>query len=156
MSTYTVTVHRTLSNDSRVTDIKAHTGEKYWDLVPDFDPDTTSYDIYVDKGTEYVDFDVTTVDEEANVTVVEGRYLASAGDIEKTIVITSEDGTSTREYHFVIHREPFDIAALQYLNVTSLAGTDNGTVYTLTPPFDSSTFDYTLVVPNLTTNVRVD
>ncbi|MBQ7239838.1 MAG: cadherin-like beta sandwich domain-containing protein [Bacilli bacterium] len=155
MSTYTLVVNRLLSNDSSVNDIKAHTDSIYWSLMPDFDPDTTTYDIFVDKGTEYIDFDVTTNDEGAVVEVAEGRYL-TAGVNEKTIKITSEDGTTYKTYKFRIHREPYDIATLDNIIVTSASGSNFGEVLTLTPtPFDPGVFSYSLTVPNETFMVDI-
>ena len=148
--TYTLVITRTLSNDSSVNDIKAHTDSKYWTIVPGFDPDIDTYNIEVDKGTEYIDFDVTTNDSEASVTVLEGRYL-TAGDNLKTIEIVSEDGKSRRQYKFNVHREPYDIATLDGINVTNLSygvtGYEYGDVLTLDPAWDTSTFVYSINVP---------
>ncbi len=150
---YTINVHRELSNDSSISGVIAKTNDKYWTLVPPFDPVQTSYDITVDAGTPFVDIIPVTNDEKATYVVNEGRNITS-GFNTKTLVITSEDGTSTTTYTFEIYRPPFTDSNLYGISVTS-DNSEDATVYAIDPTFEPGVYDYTLTVPNLVTNVWI-
>ncbi|MCK4500115.1 lamin tail domain-containing protein, partial [Candidatus Babeliales bacterium] len=112
--------------------------------VTGFDAATLDYNVELPYGTTVEPVvAATTTDANANTDItqatdVEGDLAARTA----TVVVTAEDGTTTKTYTVVFSIEPNDDATLSDLTV------DNGT---LVPAFDAATYAYTVELPFGTT-----
>ena len=119
-------------------------------LVPAFSTAVTSYTVAVPNGTDSVDVAATLSDSSASFTINgsnNGTIALIVGDNTISIVVTAENGTTTRTYTIVVTR-----AALN--NDASLASLSLS-VGMLTPVFDSVVTNYTAAVPFGTGSVDV-
>ncbi|MFC6997177.1 cadherin-like beta sandwich domain-containing protein [Rufibacter roseus] len=125
-------------------------------LTPDFDAATLSYTATVPFSTTSLTVTPTLADANAQVTV-NGSPLTGAtgsadvplvvGDNTITIVVTAQDGATTKTYTVAVNRAAASTnAALSGLALS--AGT-------LTPAFDAATMNYTASVANSVTSMTV-
>jgi hypothetical protein len=132
---YVVTVVRAKSNNAELSDLRID-GIR----VPDFAPGLTTYMVSVPNTTTAVTVTGTTY-ANATMTVTGGGFL-NVGNNTVTVIVLSEDTTTTKEYIITIRRVSAEasLSDLQ-LDGRSVAG------------FDPGTLVYTVNVPNSTTSV---
>lgn len=117
-------------------------------LDPVFDPATADYDVAVDRATDSITLTPMAADANATITVA-GQAVTSGsasqvialavGATAIPVVVTAEDGTTTRTYTVTVTRAVSTNATLAGL--TPSAGA-------LDPAFDSDALDYAVAVAN--------
>ncbi len=147
--TYTITVNRAPSGNADLGGLTVSQGT----LTPVFSSGTTSYTDSVANSVTSMTVTPTAAEENASITV-NGSAVASGspsqainlgvGDNTITIVVTSQDGTTTRTYSVTVNRAPSSNADLAGLTVSQ---------GTLTPVFSSGTTSYTDSVANSVTSM---
>ena len=131
---YTLNITRTKKNITDLSDLKVDGVS-----VPGFDKDTLEYILEpVGYSKSSVNITYTKLDSDATVTGDGDRNL-SVGDNALKVTVTAQNGTDTKEYTINIHRKNND-ATLRDLNVSS------SKPGTLSPAFNSSTYEYTYSV----------
>lgn len=127
-------------------------------LTPGFDPEIPSYVAMVENYVSEVTLTATAADPNAAITV--GGSAATSGEISDPvhvevgygpihIVVTAEDGITTRTYTVNVFRPEADPGSNAYLSdITLSAGT-------LTPSFHPDTLAYTTSVPIDTAQVTI-
>jgi hypothetical protein len=118
-------------------------------LDPAFNPAVTNYTATVPFGTNSVDVSATTRHSNASFTIngsTNATVALAVGDNTISIVVTAEDGTTTRTYTIVVTRLTSDDASLSSLSVTGVP---------LDPAFSRLVTSYTATVPISTISVDV-
>lgn len=153
--TYTVTVHRAVSDDSSLSALSVSPHS----LSPDFLPSTTSYTANVATDIDTVMVSATKSDLNAvmqvhSVTVPAGTAsgqdtIALNGpgtDTPVSIIVTAQNGVDSKTYTVTVHRAASDDADLSALSLT--ANTISGIIpLDLTPVFDRNHLTYMTEVP---------
>jgi hypothetical protein len=130
--TYTIVVTRDaappppppLGTDASLSSLSLSDGT----LGPAFSPAVTSYTVTVPNSTDSVDVSATTSDSNASFTINGGTNATIAlvvGDNTISIVVTAEDGTTTRTYTIVVTRPPSG-AQEAYIKASN---TDSGDIF---------------------------
>ena len=150
--TYTITVTRALpSTNSALSALSLSSGT----LSPAFAAATTAYSASVDNSTTALTVTPTVADATATVTVngataTSGNASQSialgVGSTEIEVLVTAQDGTTTRSYTVVVNRAP---SSNNNLSALALSGA------TLSPTFASSTLTYASTVAFGVTSSRV-
>ena len=146
--TYQVSVMRRINDNANLTNIQVYNSNPngeltYYDLTPEFDINETNYKVTVP-------YDIDNVIISASKQVITARvsgtgvHFLNFGDNYIDVVVTAEDGTTTKTYKVNVYRE-FN---LLLSNIITNVGT-------LTPTFDKNTKSYTLTLPNKTETVYV-
>jgi len=118
-------------------------------LDPVFSSSVTEYTTSIAAGTTSVDVVASTSDENARLTINGGvptNVDLMVGENTIVILVTAEDGTTTRTYTIVITRPASSNANLSGLELTDII---------LVPPFDTNNFDYSATEDFLTTSTEV-
>ena len=118
-------------------------------LDPVFSSSVTEYTTSVAPGMTSVDVNASTSDDNASVTINGGvptNVDLMVGENTIVILVTAEDGTTTRTYTVVITRPASSNANLSGLELTNII---------LAPPFDTNNFDYSAAVEFFTTSTQV-
>jgi hypothetical protein len=128
--------------DASLSDLSLDIG----DLVPDFDPETTDYTTTVPFGTTSVTVSATATQAGASVAGA-GAVDVSSGSGTAELIVTAEDGETTRTYT---------------VDITVAAGSDNADLKNITvspgvldPPFNKDVITYSVLAPKGTTSVAV-
>jgi gliding motility-associated-like protein len=149
--TYSISVFRGASTNDNLSALKISAGT----LTPAFSGTTISYTANVGNAVASITVTPTAADATATVTVngtaVTSGTSSSAiplmvGSNIIAMVVTAQDGTTTKTYSVTITRAPSTNAYLLYLSVQTA---------TLSPSFAYKTFAYTSNVPNATSSVTV-
>ncbi|RUS48579.1 cadherin-like beta sandwich domain-containing protein [Cohnella sp. AR92] len=140
-SIYIVTIIRTLSSDASLSDLSINGS-----TVSGFDPNSLHYTVNVPYRTTSVSVAGTPADSNANNVEVTGGDDLKVGSNTVTVVVTAQDGSTTKTYTVTIVRA----AAASDASLSDLT-IDGSTV----ADFDSNTFDYKISVPYRTTSVSV-
>lgn len=140
----------TLSSDASLSALSVSAGA----LTPGFQSDTTGYDVVVSAADSSVSVTATTSNASATVTI-DGSAVASGtpsspialatGDNTVTVLVTAEDGSTTRTYTLSVYRLSDD-ATLSSLTLSQGE---------LDQIFQSSLMNYTATAGFLQTAVRV-
>lgn len=143
-TTYSIVVTREKNNNANLSDITLSGG---YTLTPAFDPDTVAYSLTVPNTTSSLT--ITTFTDDPNAVGVTGDGNVNLGTGLNTInlVVTAEDGTTTKTYTLSIERELNSDTTLKSLSTSS---------GTLDPVFDKDTASYSIKVPNEIKNVTVN
>lgn len=158
-NTYTLKVTK-LSTDARlqtlvVTSTNASGTPTSGELSPTFNIDNAVDQVYTytyPEGTTKISVVGTVAASgRARITSGTGEFDITDGTNSTTIVVTAEDGTTTRPYTINFVRRLSNDGSLQSLTVTSSNGT-----HTLTPGFSSIQKSYTLRVPHTIDKVTID
>ncbi len=152
IKTYTVTVTRAASINANL----ASMGSSVTPLSPSFTPGTTSYNLNVSNAVASMTVKPVTGDPNATIKV-NGTLLAS-GTVSAPIalaegtttavnvVVTAQDGITTKTYTITVTRAPSANAGLA--NIALSSGT-------LSPVFATATLAYTASVSNATASITV-
>ena len=141
--TYTVKITREKKTDATLSDLKVDDV-----TVSGFDKDTLSYTLPAVKNDKTsITIAATPTDSDATVTGTGSQNLVE-GDNSFDVVVTAQDGTTTKTYTINIRRQSND-ASLKSLEVTS---DPEGT---LSPAFNSDTKEYTFSAPADVTEVEI-
>lgn len=135
--TYTIKITRNKNNNAKLS-LLAVTG---YVLVPTFDNDIYDYQVTVDSTKETLSpSEITAISEDSNATVVkqEQILLSTTTDNFYEVVVTAEDGVTTKTYTIKVIRPKSNDATLKEVRVTGA---------TIQPIFSSNRYDYTLTVP---------
>ena len=152
--TYTVTVTRAQSSNANLSSLPIDevipSGFRSVTLIPTFSPDVIDYDATVASTTQFVFARATPEDSTATLTMNGLDFLGifpemSVGSNLITVVVTAQDGTTTKTYTVDVLR-PSTNANLSALSLSP---------GTLTPQLDIIRTDYTATVANATTSVTV-
>lgn len=136
--TYTVVI-TVISNDATLSNIAVNPGA----LSPTFSAATLAYTVSVPFGTASVTVTATKNDAKASV-AGDGAIDVSSGSGTANIIVTAEDGTTTKTYTVAITVEPGSSdATLSGISVNGNAIAD----------FDAATLDYTVDLPAGTTQI---
>ncbi len=150
--TYTLTVTRAGSTNANL----ASMNPSVTPLSPAFAPGTTSYTLSVPNATSTMT--VKPITSDANATIkVNGTALASGTTsaaiplAEGTatsinVVVTAQDGSTTKTYTITVTRAPSADASLSNITLS------NGT---LSPVFATATTGYSVTVPNTTPSITL-
>jgi hypothetical protein len=99
-NTYTVTVVRAGDNDATLNDLTVNIGK----LTPVFSPDVTDYTVNVSNTATSIS--VTGTANHSNATVEgDGDQLLDVGNNDINIVVTAEDGITTKTYTVTVIRD---------------------------------------------------
>ncbi|MBU9714932.1 cadherin-like beta sandwich domain-containing protein [Evansella tamaricis] len=134
-----------------LSDLSLSSGE----LSPGFESDITSYETFVDHNVDSLS--VTPIPEDRDATVaVNGEKVSSSnasslinlnvGETIIEVVVTAEDGVTTKTYTIKVTRAPSSNANLSDLLVNEGA---------LDPAFDTETTSYEVAVENEVTTIQV-
>lgn len=151
-NTYTINITRsTASTDATLSALTVSTGS----LSPSFTSGTTAYTVNVPYATTTVTMTATvsdanytglTVDAVSGTSGVASAGIAlSVGNNPIDVVVTAEDGTTTKTYTVTVHRNNND-ATLSALTLSD---------GTLTPSFSSGTLTYTADVGNAVSSITM-
>ena len=154
--TYTITVTRAPSSDATLGGFTLSDGT----ASPAFNATTTSYTASVAYATSSLTVTPTSGDGLSTIQVrvnggalstvasgtASGSLALNVGDNPIDVVVTAQDGTTTKTYTVTVTRAPSSDATLGGF---VLSGT------TASPTFSATTFSYTANVPNATTNITV-
>ncbi|APM39581.1 cadherin-like beta sandwich domain-containing protein [Clostridium kluyveri] len=144
--TYTITVTRAKSNDASLKGLTLSNGI----LNTAFTAETISYTANV--GNEVASITVTPTANEANAAVTVNENPASqavnlnVGDNTIIVLVTAQDGTTTKTYTITVTRAASSDAALKSLTLSS---------GTLSPEFTGTATSYTAAVGNEVTSITV-
>lgn len=139
--TYTVVVNRALNNDNKLMFLGVSDGT----LEPEFNPETTSYQLEVDSALE--ELTVLAIANDKNAVVSgNGVYKVEPSGNNIDIVVTAEDG-STKTY--TIHVNKKAIISSKLLDIKAHEGK-------LSPEFEKNTLEYLIMVPNEVTSLTLD
>jgi len=142
--TYTVTVTRAASTVATLSALTASTGT----LAPTFTSSTESYTISVANSVSSTTITPTRTQANATITVngtsvtsgsASGAISLNVGSNVVNIVVTAQDGTTTKTYTVTVTRAASAVATLSNLALSS---------GTLSPTFASATENYTASVAN--------
>ena len=151
--TYTVTVTRQPSSDCSLSGLVVGSET----LAPTFASSTYSYTAATANSVASVTLTATTANSGATIGAVNGVSITSGvassafavaegAHLTLTVVVTAQDGVSTKTYSVDVDRAPSTDASLSSL-VSNLGA--------LTPPFSSGTLDYTASVAYTVSSVTV-
>ncbi|WP_341301991.1 cadherin-like beta sandwich domain-containing protein [Lysinibacillus sp. FSL H8-0500] len=146
--TYTLTVTRAPSSDATLKSLTTSSGT----VSPLFTPNEENYTVQVDTSVTTVDVAAITMDSQASFTIngkqtIEETISLAAGQTKIIpIVVTAQDGKTTKTYTLTVTRAPSSDATLQSLTVS------NGT---LSPAFTANEETYTVQVEHHVTTVDV-
>ena len=132
--TYTVTINRAPSAICDLTDLIPSSGV----LEPSFSYDTTEYNLELGNADNYLSFEAVKLDQNATVTGTESQAVPN-GKSTRKVVVTAEDGVTTKTYTINITRNRTDDARLKELKLKD---------YELSPEFNMDTYVYTITVPH--------
>ena len=139
--TYTITVNRALSADTKLSDLKVN-GE----TIEGFDPDVPTY-TYGPVSNDVTSLEIVGTPNGENATVeVEGNDNLVVGDNTITVTVTAQDG-SKGTYTINVEREGNGDTTLSDLEVDG---------YDLEPEFDPDTTEYQITVPSDVDSVTVN
>jgi len=142
--TYTLTVIEAASSNAMLANLSAGAGS----LSPSFNSNTNSYTVNVVNGVSAITLTPTVADLTASVTVNGASVPSGAasqtiplvvGPNTITVVVTAQDGVTTKTYIVTVFEAPSSNAALANLS----PGTGS-----LSPAFDTNTNSYTINVAN--------
>jgi len=142
---------KVLSTNADLTALHASRGP----INPVFNSGTTSYTLNVVNGASTMTFAPTTADANATLTIngvasapgaTSAPISLSVGSNMVTIVVTAQDGVTTKTYTIAVTRAASSIATLS--NLVPSAGS-------LYPPFSSGTTGYSESVPYATSSMTV-
>ena len=140
--TYTVNITRQ-SNDASLSNLISSVGS----LSPAFAPGTLAYGVSVPHATTTLALTPTVNEPNATAVVNSGNPIAlTVGANPIAVIVTSQDGSTTRQYTVTVNRAPSSDASLS--NLTSSTGT-------LAPSFASGTTAYSLAVGNSVTTLTL-
>lgn len=144
--TYTLTIHRTLSNSAELIELLPSSGTlKYTEneLEKQYFK-YKQYEYNLELGTEdkTLSFEVETEDVFAKVSGIEEMEVP-LGNSTRKILVTAEDGTTTKEYTININRIALNDARLKSLQIKTSV---EGDYYTIKPEFEPDAFEYTVMV----------
>ena len=138
--TYTVNIIRaaSLSSDATLATLTVSEGT----LSPAFDAGTTSYSVSVINSVSEITITAAATDGYADVAGA-GTYALAVGSNPFDIVVTAEDGTTTKTYTVAVTR-----AAAPALSNDATLASLTVSAGTLSPAFDAGTTSYTVGVAN--------
>ncbi len=134
-TTYTLTVIRAKNNNANLSNITLSGG---YSLDETFDPNDTEYNVSVPNTVESLVITAYKQDPNAVSVVGDGNISLNTGTNNINIVVTAEDGVTTKTYKLNIQRAKSNDATLKTLTVTG---------GTLNPTFSSDTTEYEVTVP---------
>ena len=143
-TTYKITVTRAKNNNANLNNITLSGG---YELSPSFDSSISSYEVNVPNETESIE--ITAFKQDPNAVSVTGTGTISlkTGENNINIIVTAEDGKTTKLYKIKINRAKSSDATLKDLTISE---------GTLTPAFNSSIASYKVVVPNEIESITVN
>jgi hypothetical protein len=118
-------------------------------LNPVFTPSVTDYAASVPHDTDNIDVSVTASDSDASVTInggVDTNIPLSVGDNAISILVTAENGSTTRTYTIVVTRAASDNASLSSLALSNAA---------FDPEFEQNVLDYVATVGFFTRSTQI-
>jgi len=149
--TYTVTVNRAASDNAALATLTSSSGA----LSPAFDSATLAYTVTVDNAVTSLTLTPSVAEPNATITVA-GQVVANGsasspitlavGANAIPVVVTAQDGVTTRTYTINVVRAPSEEAKLASLSID---------VGTLKPAFDAQTFVYTMAVGHDVTSLTL-
>ncbi|MCP8939836.1 cadherin-like beta sandwich domain-containing protein [Alsobacter sp. SYSU M60028] len=148
---YTLVVTRAASSDATLRSLTPSVGA----LSPAFASTTTAYTMTVSSQTASISLTAVTNATTATLTVAGAATASGAssapialstGDNTIDVVVTAEDGVTTRTYSVVVTRLSASVSTLS--NIAPSVGT-------LTPAFTTANSNYTVNVSNATTSIAL-
>jgi len=138
---YTVTVNRAYNDDATLMSLTVLPGT----LTPIFNSNTYNYTVEVEYSVTEITITGTATDPNATV-VGNGLKPIDVGENTFTITVTAQDGVTTLNYTVTVNRAYNDDATLMSLTVSD---------GTLTPVFNSNTYNYTVDVEYSVTEITI-
>ncbi|MCL2167970.1 MAG: cadherin-like beta sandwich domain-containing protein, partial [Lentimicrobiaceae bacterium] len=141
---YIVTVNRAApSNDATLSNITVSQGA----LTPVFNSNTYNYTVNVSNSITSITISATTSDPNATISGNGvGTHTLVLGANVFTITVTAQDGVTTQNYVVTVNRLANSVATLS--NITVSPGT-------LTPAFNSNTYNYTVDLAYTVTSITI-
>lgn len=135
-TTYTIVVTRAKNNNANLSNIVLPDGIT---LDPAFDPSEVNYNVSVPNNVSSIVISAYTQDPNASNNIGENKTInLNTGDNTISILVTAEDGTTTKPYTIIVERAKSSDATLSSLSV-------NGG--NLDPAFDPNELKYEITVP---------
>lgn len=140
--TYTLTVNRAPSSNADLSNLTVSTGT----LQPVFSSGMTEYVVDVSNATTSLKVTATVAESHATVKVngvavasgsASGPLSLSVGGTVISVVVTAQNGTTSRTYHITVNRAPSSNSSLSRLKLS---------VGNLVPVFSPNKFNYTVLV----------
>jgi len=157
--TYVVTINRAKNNNADLSALSVTDGTNALSLTPIFSSGVTSYSIQVQNSVVNANFTPTALDSGKASIKVNGVSVGSGttsnliplntGDNTVDILVTAENGITTKTYTVVINRLKSSNADLSALSVT-----DGTNALSLTPIFSSGVTGYSIQVQNSVVNAN--
>jgi len=139
--TYNITYNVVNSSNAYLSKLTPSIGEI------DFNKTTENYTLTVDNSVTSINFDLDTEDEYASVKVGEDSFFTPktitvsdlpVGKTTLSILVTAQDGTTTKPYTVLITRSAPVASDDAYLSALSVNG------YTISPTFEMETLEYSI------------
>lgn len=151
LSTYTVTVTRQASSEATLSGIVLTTGTQ----SPAFSSAITSYSISVSNATASLKISPSATSPSASVKVNGAAVVSgsaspsiplSIGPNTITVLVTAQDGSTTKTYTILVTRAASSVATLKGLSIKGII---------MSPKFKSATTAYTAGVNKSTTSIKI-
>lgn len=136
LRTYKVVINRPKSDNAMLIDLVPSVGA----LTPGFTYNGTEYTLYLDSAASTLGFSYSKEDIGSTVTGTDTQ-LVPDGTTTREIVVTAEDGVTTRTYTVTVVKERSDNANLASLEVKDYP-------FSVGETFDKDTLEYHIHVPN--------
>lgn len=139
--TYNITVNRAKNTDATLSALTVSNGL----LDPTFTPDTQEYAL--DVANEIATINITATTNDANATVAGiGEKTLNAGENIFKIIVTAQDGITTKTYTVIVNRAKSTDATLSILTVSEGI---------LNPAFTAETFQYAISIDSDITTINI-
>ena len=142
---YTITINRLKNNDASLSSLSIKNNDEIVNISPDFNSKTTSYTASVDNTVAELNVLATTTDPNASYYVLGSNYLVGGSNTVK-VIVTAEDGTTTKEYNITVEK---DKSTNNYLSSLSVEN------HEISPEFDKNTKKYSLTVNKEISNINI-
>ena len=156
-TTYRIVVTRAKNNNANLSNIILSGG---FSLDKVFDPNDTSYSVSVPYETSSISITAFKQDPNAVSVTGAGTVNLNTGNNVIEIIVTAEDGTTTKKYTLNIERAKSSDSTLKELTVNggtlSPKLSSNVTKYEVTVPYEISTFDVTAIANSKDATVVID
>lgn len=142
------------SHEAHLSMLYVGAGTVAYDLSPEFSPEVYEYTITVPEGTTGLNIVAVPADSEAQVSGA-GYITLTTFPTPVTVTITAPDGTTKLDYSLTIQQETKQTEQSHEAHLSTLYVGAGTVAYELSPEFSPEVYDYTITVPEGTTEVTI-